>query len=197
MAKYRFSPLAGRPAFFFRFPLFVSIVVCLAVCASAQDAGQSLAATQGVRTTGLIEGAVAGVDGANITMAGGVVIDISKARLFSAGGGHPDIPIKPGMSIRAIIVGADDASSALVADLVRVQPEDEIIFSGLVQAVDLDNGSITMINRRILMTDETSIPIKRRKLKVGLLVSVIAKAKGADLVAVTILPHVFLPTIFP
>lgn len=71
------------------------------------------------------------------------------------------------MCIRANIVGSDEASSTLVADIVRVQPEDRIVFSGLLQAVELDNGFITILDRRILITSETSIPVgfKHRKLK--------------------------------
>lgn len=199
MIKY--SSLTGRfwPTFSFRFPLFVFTILYLAVCANAQDMEQSFAAAQESAASGLIEAVVIDVEGTNLKLAGGVVVDISKAIIISIGGGRLNISIKPGMLIRATIVGSDDASSTFVADLVRVHPEDRIIFSGLVQAADLDNGFITLLNRRILITSETSIPIgfKHRKLKAGLAVSVIVKPSGADLVAVDIFPRIVLTTIFP
>jgi hypothetical protein len=199
MTKYHFVTARFRPTFSFRFPLFVCIVLCLAVCVNAQDKQQGLAATQEGTAGGLIEAVVTDVQGTNLMIAGGVVIDISKAIIISNAGERLDISIKPGMCIRAGIVGSDDASSTLVAEFIRVQPEDRIVFSGLVQAADLDSGFITVLNRRILITGETIIPIgfKHRKLKAGLRVSVIVKPSGADMVAIWIFPNILLTNIFP
>jgi hypothetical protein len=183
----------------FRFHLIISLTLCLAVCVNAQNMEQSFAATQEGRASGLIEAVVIDVEGANLRIAGGILIDISNAIIISIGGGRLDISIKPGMCIRASIVGSDDSSSALIADFVRVQPEDIIIFSGLLQSAGLDNGVITIMNRRILVTSETSIPVgfKRRKLKADLPLSVIVKPSGADLVATAIFPRIVLTNIFP
>src|SRR4030095_4525163 len=168
------------------FTLMISVVPVTAqsvTSPNAQDRKQSFAATQEGTTIGLIEAVVTDVQGANLRIAGGIVIDISSAVIFSIGGERLDILIKPGMCIRASLVGSDDASPTLVADFVRVQPEDRIVFSGLLQAVDLDNGYLTFLNKRILINSETSIPVgfKRRKLKAELPVSVIVKPSGADL----------------
>jgi len=183
----------------YRFSLLISIVLCLGVCVNAQSREQSFAATQEGTAIGLIDAVVTDVQGTNLKIAGGIVIDISKATIISIGGGRLDISIKPGMCIRATIVGSDDVSSTLVADLVRVHPEDRIIFSGLLQEADLDNGFITILNRRILITGETIIPVgfKHRKLKADLQVSIIAKPSGTDLVATMIFPKIGLTTIFP
>lgn len=199
MTKYGFLSGRFRPTFSFRFPLFISIILCLTVCANAQDSEQSFAATQEGTATGLIEAVVTNVQGTSLTIAGGIVIDISRAVIISIGGERLDISIKPGMCIRASIVGSDDASSTLVAEIVRVQPEDRIVFSGLLQAANLDNGYITVLNRRILITSETSIPVgfKHRKLKAGLPISVIVKPSGVDLVATVIFPNIVLTRIFP
>jgi hypothetical protein len=199
MNKYRFLTRRFRSTSSFRLPLFILIVLCLAVCANAEGREQSFAATQEGTAIGLIEAVVTDVQGTNLRIAGGIVIDISRAVIISPGGERLDISIKPGMCIRANIVGSDEASSTLVADLVRVQPEDRIVFSGLLQAVDLDNGHITLLNRRILITSETSIPagFKHRKLKVDLPVSVIVKPSGDDLIAIVIFPKIVLPRIFP
>src|ERR1044072_5532280 len=169
----------------YRFSLLISIVLSCGVCVNAQSREQSFAATQEGRAIGLIDAVVTDVQGTNLKIAGGIVIDISKATIISIGGGRLDISIHPGMCLRATIVGSDDVSSTLVADLVRVHPEDRIIFSGLLQEADLDNGFITILNRRILITGETIIPVgfKHRKLKADLQVSIIAKPSGTDLVA--------------
>jgi hypothetical protein len=166
---------------------------------NAQSREQSFATIQEGTAIGLIEAVVTDVQGTNSTIAGGIVIDISKATIISIGGGRLDISIKPGMCIRATIVGSDNESSTLVADLVRVHPEDQIILSGLLQEADLDNGFITILNRRILITSQTSIPVgfKHRKLKADLPVSVIVKPSGNDLVATIIYPKIVLTTLFP
>jgi hypothetical protein len=199
MTKYPFLIRSFRPIFSFRFPLFISIVLYLTVCVNAQNSEQSFAVTQEGTTMGLIEAVVTDVEGTNLRIAGGIVIDISKAIIISVGGERLNISIKPGMCIRAGIVGSDDKSSTLVANLVRVHTEDRIILSGLLQEADLDNGSITLLNRRVLITSETVIPVgfKHRKLKADLPVSVIVKPSGADLVATIIFPKIVLANIFP
>ena len=183
----------------YRLSLLISIALCLGVCVNAQNREQGFATTQDGTALGLIDAVVTDVQGTNLRIAGGIVIDISRAVIISIGGGRLNIAIRPGMCIRATIVASDDATSTLVADLVRVQPEDRIVFSGLLQEVDLDKGFITLLNRRILITGETSIPIgfKHRKLKADLPVSVIAKPSGNDLVATSIFPKIVLTTIFP
>jgi len=181
-----------RPTFSFRFPLFIAMLVCLAVCASA-------AANQEGTVKGLIEAVVLDVQGTRATVAGGIIIDISRAVIISNEGLRIDVSIKPGMVIRAGIVGSDDASSTLIAEFVRIQPDDRVVFSGALQAADLDNGHITFLNRRMLITDETSFPVgfNRRKLKAGMQVSIIVKPSGADLVATFIYPKLFVPNVFP
>lgn len=183
----------------FRLSLLLSLVICLALGANAQARKQGFATTQERAATGLIEAIVIEVQGTSLKIAGGIVIDISKAVIFSISGERLDITIKPGMLIRADIVGADEASSMLVADAVRVQPEDRIVLSGMLQATDLDNGFITILNRRILITSETSLPVgfKQRKLKAEFPVSIVVKQSGADLVATIIYPNIVLPRIFP
>lgn len=177
----------------------MTIALCLAVCANAQDSGQGVGVVQEGTARGSIEAVVIDVQGTNLRIAGGITIDISMATIRAIGGERIDISIKPGMCIRAHIVGSDDASSTLVADSIRVQPDDQIIFSGLLQDADLDNGHLTILNRRILITSETSIPIgfKHRKLRADLPVSIIAKPVGPDLVATYIFPKIVLPRIFP
>jgi hypothetical protein len=199
MTRYNFLSGRLRATFPFHIPLFVSIVICLTVHANAQDRGQSFAATQEGRATGLIEAVVTEVQGNTLTIAGGIVIDISRAVIFSIGGGRLDISIKPGMCIRASVAASDDASSTLIAEFIRVQPEDRIVFSGLLQGADLEHGEITILNRRILITSETSIPVgfKLRKIKAGLPVSVVVKPSGAEFVATVIFPNIVLPNIFP
>jgi hypothetical protein len=159
----------------------------------------SFAATQEPTATGLVEAVVTEVQGTRLKLAGGIGIDISKAIIFSIAGERLNVTIKPGMLIRANIVGSDDASSTLVADSVRVQPEDQVVLAGLLQAADLDNGFVTILNRRILITSETSLPVgfKHRKLKADLPVSIVIKQSGADLVATRIFPNIVLPRIFP
>ena len=181
-----------RPTFSFRFPLFIAMLVCLAVCANA-------AATQEGNVKGLIEAVVIDVQGTSVTVAGGIIIDISRAVIISNEGIRIDVSIKPSMVIRAGIVGSDDASSTLIAEFVRIQPEDRVVFSGALQAADVDNGHIIFLNRRILITDETSFPVRfnRRKLKAGMQVSIIVKPSGADLVATFIFPKLFVPNVFP
>ncbi len=199
MNKYRLLTASFRSINSFRIPLLMLIVLCLAVCANAQDKEKSFAATQDGTAIGLIEAVVTDVQGTNLKIAGGIVIDISRAVIILIGGERLDIAIKPGMTIRANIVDSDDASSTFVADFVRVQAEDRIVLSGLLQAVDLDKGVITILNRQILITSETSIPVgfKHRKLKADLPVSVIVKPNGTALVATVIFPKIVLPRIFP
>jgi hypothetical protein len=199
MTKSRFLTERFRQSLFLRLPLFLSLIIGLAICAKAQDSEQSLAATQEETTSGLIEAVVIDVEGTNLKIAGGLVIDVSKATIMSIGEGRINISFKPGMCIRAHIIGSNNAASTLVADFVRVQPEDRIVFSGILQEADLDRGFITFMNRRILITSETSIPVgfKQRKIKAGLPVSVIVKSSGADLVATVIFPNIVLPNIFP
>lgn len=167
MTKYLFVNRSRRSTFYSRLALFIVAVACLAVRANAQDLQQSFAAAQESAPLGLIEAVVTDVQGTNLKITGGITIDISKAVIFSIEGARLNTLIKPGMCIRANIVGSDDAASTLVADSIRVHQEDRIIFSGLLQAVDLDNGHMTLMNRRILLTGETSIPIgfKQRKLR--------------------------------
>jgi hypothetical protein len=181
-----------RPTFSFCLRLFISMLVCLAFCANA-------AATQEGTVKGLIEAVVIDVQGNSVTVAGGIVIDISRAVIISNEGIRIDVSIKPGMVIWARIVGSDDASSTLIADIVRIQLADRVVFSGALQAADVDSGHITLLNRRILITDETSFPVgfNRRKLKAGMQVSIIVKPSGADLVATVIFPKLFVPLIFP
>jgi len=199
MARYRVLTEHFRSIFVFRLSLIISLLVCLVVCATAQDKKLSLAATQESTATGLVEAVVTEVQGTRLKLAGGIGIDISKAIIFSIGGERLNVTIKPGMLIRANIVGSDDASSTLVADSVRVQPEDQVVLAGLLQAADLDNGFVTILNRRILITSETSLPVgfKHRKLKADLPVSIVVKQSGADLVATRIFPNIVLPRIFP
>ena len=199
MARYRVLTEHFRTIFVFRLSLIISLLVCLVVCATAQDKKLSLAATQESTATGLVEAVVTEVQGTRLKLAGGIGIDISKAIIFSIGGERLNVTIKPGMLIRANIVGSDDASSTLVADSVRVQPEDQVVLAGLLQAADLDNGFVTILNRRILITSETSLPVgfKHRKLKADLPVSIVVKQSGADLVATRIFPNIVLPRIFP
>ena len=189
---HRLVTVRFRPTFSFRFPLFISLLVCLAVCANA-------AVPQEGTVKGLIEAVVIDVQGTSVTVAGGIVIDISRAAIISNEGIRIDVSIKPGKVIRAGIVGSDDVSSTLIAEFIRIQPEDRVVFSGALQAADPDNGHITLLNRRILITDETSFPVgfNRRKLKAGMQVSIIVKPSGADLVATVIFPKFFVPNIFP
>jgi hypothetical protein len=199
MTKYNFLAGCCQPTFSFRLPLFISIILLLAVCANAQDSQQSFAPAQEGAATGLIEAVVTDVQGTSLTITGGIVIDTSKAIIISIGGERLDILIKPGMCIRASIVGSDDATSTLVAEIIRVLPEDRIVFSGVLQSANLDEGHITLLNRRILITGETTIPVgfKKRKLKAGLPVSVIVKPSGNELVATVIFPNIVLTRIFP
>lgn len=189
MTKYTFLTARFRSTLSFRLTLLIPVVLCLAVSANAQEKTAS----------GLIEAVVIDVQGTNLTIAGGITIDISRAVIISVGGERLDISIKPGMTIRANIGGSDEGASTFVADIIRVQPEDRIVFSGVLQEVDLDNGHITILNRRVLITSETSIPVgfKQRKLKAALPVSVIVKPSGDDLVATVIFPKIVLPNIFP
>jgi hypothetical protein len=189
---HRLLTVRFRPTFSFRFRLFISLLVCLAVCANA-------AVPQEGTVKGVIEAVVIEVQGTSLTVAGGIVIDISRAAIISNEGIRIAVSIKPGMVIRAGIVGSDDASSTLIAEFVRIQPEDRVVFSGALQSADLDNGHITFLNRRILITDETSFPVgfNRRKLKAGKQFSIIVKPSGADLVATVIFPKLVVPNIFP
>ena len=199
MTNQSFVTVRFKSPFTSRLALIIPLVFCLAICANAQDRQQNFAATQEGAARGLIEAVVIEVQGTNLMLAGGIVIHISRAVIISVGGERLDASFKPGMCIRATIAGVDDATSALVAEFVRVQTEDRIVFSGLLQAADLESGHITLLNRRILITDETSIPVgfKNRKLKADLPVSVIVKQSGADLVATVIFPKLVLPHIFP
>ena len=198
MATYRVLTGHLQSTIAFRLPLMLSLLFCVALCANAQGQKLSFASTREGTATGLIEAVVTDVQGTRLKVAGGIEIDISKAVIFAMAGWRLDITIKPGMVIRANIVGADP-SSLLVADAVRVQPEDQVVLSGLLQAADLDNGFVTILNRRILITSETAIPVgfKLRKLKADLPVSIVVKQSGADLVATTIFPNIVLPRIFP
>lgn len=173
------------------------LVFCLPVGARAQDRTPSSAAAQEQAASGLIEAVVMEVEGTNLKLAGGITIDISKASLFSAGDIRVSVTIKPGMSIRARIVGSDPASSAFIADLVRVQLEDHIVLSGALQEVDLDRGSVTLLNRHIRLPDNGAFPTPLPKLKVGMPVSLIVKPVGNDLVATIIYPKLPLPLVFP
>lgn len=189
--------LLSNPAF--RLPFLLCAFLYLAAPASAQERVRSFLAAQEGTVSGLIEGIVTGVQGTKLTVAGVVTLDISKAVMISPAGEPLNVSITPGMCIRARIAGSDDASSTLIADVVRVQPGDEVVLSGALQAADPDNGAITLLNRRILVTSATLIPtpFNPRKLKAGLPVSVIVKTSGAELVAAAVYPRIVLPLIFP
>lgn len=201
MRRKTFYARAIRSAL--RLSLLGAITICAAICMSAGPRVQSLAANQDDSASdvegGVIDAVVIDVHGDQLTIAGGRVVDVSKAIVISIAGERLGNSIKPGMCIRASIVSSDASTSTLVADSVRLRLENEVVFSGAIQAVDLENGFITVLNQRIIVNDDTSTPIgfKKKKLKAGLQVSIIARPNGTDMVGTLILPNATLPRIFP
>src|SRR4029079_12303854 len=108
--------------------------------------------------------------------------------------------------IRASVAISGDTSAPLTATFVRIRVPNEIMLSGVLQAVDLEvdangevtGGSVTILNRKVLVRGGLMpIGLKRKALKVGKLMFVVAAASGSELVAVLFLPGEFLPRIAP
>ena len=184
---------------------------CVSSSANAQQVEQGDARLQSPATTEerlIIDAVVSEVQGSILKLEGGLSIDISKAAVFQITASHLDRSlIKPGTCIRATATFSVDPSAPLAAEFVRIRLPNEIMFVGVVQAVDLDlnadgditGGSITMLNRKILIQQGpfVTIPVKRKALKVGKPLLIVASTNGADLVAAMILPGVTMPLIVP
>src|SRR5262249_18174732 len=103
--------------------------------------------------------------------------------------------IKPGMRVRASLDAPDDVSAPLVAKSVQLRLDNEFVIVGTVQAIeDPPNASVTLLNRRIRTSDALLVfSSKRRRLKVGRIVTLVARAEGNELVAT----HIYLDDPYP
>jgi hypothetical protein len=204
MTNYGFLHRRLRP-FSIHLLLAIAISLCLTLCVNAQNIGQDLVMTQenqaANNASGVIDAIVKDIQGMQIFLEGGIVIDASNASIISVGGAYniPITAIKPGMTIRLSLVPPDDPSSPFVANFIRIRLEDEMILSGVIQAADLENGFFTLMNQKIFLDHNTLSPggFKRKKLAPGLPISVVVRHNGSGLLATWLLPHVPLPAIFP
>jgi hypothetical protein len=163
-----------------RLALALLFTLLLAVSPLAQDTPSEPSA---LRVTSL-EGVVTEVNGSLITIAGGTLIDISRASFIVRGKGPADVRIAPGMFLQ--IFPADVRSDPLLAGFILTQPEDLLELTAPLDAVDLEGGVLTVLNRRVLITKETLLlpgGINPRKLRPGRFVLVVAKPSGSDFVA--------------
>jgi hypothetical protein len=183
-----------RRIFSFHLTLFICLVACAPLPSRAQGgerppAGISADSTAGVLVA-LVDAVVVDVQETTIRVEGGMLIDISQALISSIAGGQRLDPssIKPGMRIRASVDIPDGPSASFVAKFIQVRLENEIVLVGRLQAIDLADGSITILNRQIPISRDAIFVFGpgRKKLKAGRTVTVVAKLSGTDLVAVRI-----------
>ena len=183
----------SRLRFSLNIALFLGVVIFVSLGASFSHAAQTQR-TESVMpgatpAAALVDSVVADVQGTNIRTDGGLLIDVSSAIIFSIGGERLDSSsIKPGMRVRFSLRVSDDVSSTLSANVVQLRLENEVVLVGTVQALDdPPNASITILNRRIPISDAAIVfSSRRRKIKVGRVVTVVARAAGNDLAATQI-----------
>jgi len=197
------APEESRGRSSFRFILLICVVVCIAYSASFASFALFSAASQSrlpdesvsdaATAPALVDSVVADVQGTSIRTDGGLLIDVSTAFIFSIGGERLDSSfIKPGMRVRFSLRASDDVSSPpsspMIANVVQLRLENEVVLVGTVQALDdPPNASITILNRRIPISEAGIVFSSRhRKIKAGRVVTVVARAEGNDLVATTI-----------
>jgi hypothetical protein len=206
--NWHFAGVRLHPGSYISRFLLVCIVLGVAIFATAQQSGGPSVISQAAATddqSGTIDAVVTDVQGDTLTLEGGLVLDISKARVHQYTEGFLDRSlIKPGMTIRASVTSPGDASAPLVAEAIRIRVPNEIVLSGLLQEVDVDvdedklirSGFITLLNRRLRIF-RTQTLLKRKHLKVGQPVSVVVLTNGTDAVVAAIFPDAGLPAIFP
>jgi hypothetical protein len=157
------------------------------------DANQKLVDEDG---TSLLDASVVEVQDSTVTTEGGILIDVSRALIFSSDGAVLDkSSIKLGTRIRVTAVVPANATEPLVAKFVQVRMGHEVLLVGPLQSVEgfvagvvMSGGSISLLNRRIRIDNSTPVIFGpgRRKLKIGRTVTVIARQEGEDLVAIFI-----------
>jgi hypothetical protein len=193
MNTHRFSVENLQTRYSFRIVLLVCAIISVAATAAITRGSQRETPDRNISiaadSAGLVDLIVAGVQGTTLTTDGGLMIDISGALFSSIGGERLDAAaLKPGMRIRVSLALPDDSASPLVAKFVQLRLENEIVLVSRVQAIDdSPNGSITLLNRRIGTSEAVIVSSpQRRKLKVGRIVTVVARVEGANLVATQI-----------
>ncbi|MGH9759813.1 MAG: DUF5666 domain-containing protein, partial [Blastocatellia bacterium] len=108
----------------------------------------------------IVLGAVASIHGYLLDLPGGYQLDISRAKIESAGE-HRSLTIDSitvGTPIKAWVALAPMPSDPLQCSEIHVQPRDEGQVGGVLQAVDLSTGAITVLNKTIQITPRTSFP---------------------------------------
>ena len=166
--------------------LLVLAALSMTVSASAQ-ANEAVTTTKPADGSAGIDAAVAAVQGTTILTQSGIQIDLSNAIITSIAGEALDLSaIQPGVRVRATLETPLTSRSQFVARFVQVRLDTDIVLSGPLQAIDFENGFITVFNRRISISESTFGLIRpgpSGKLKVGRSVTVVAVLNGSELVA--------------
>ena len=187
------------------FFLLIVMIPCAAVSANAQQDAGSKVSPQDGEAHGALDAVVTDVQGNTIALEGGILIDISQARVFTYTEGLLDRSlIKPGMTIRVRVTSPGDASAALVAETIRIRVPNEIVLTGMLQDADVlvdeyrnvQGGFITLLNRR-LPVGPLNTGVKPKQLRAGRTVSVVLITSGTDVSVKSIFLDIPLTLVFP
>jgi hypothetical protein len=180
MTSSRFFSEKRRWLFSFVFVLLLPLLAPFA--STAQDGEQSLISDDAFFGNTIMDLTVADVQGTLVTAEGGVLIDVSNARVNSLSGDILEsFLVHPGMRIRIVAHSPDDPSLPFRATIIQVRLENEIVLAGRLQEISFVDQFITVSNRRLILRSSFAMD-GRKRLKVGQHVTVIATANGTELV---------------
>ncbi|MGH9764592.1 MAG: hypothetical protein ACREAC_27465, partial [Blastocatellia bacterium] len=121
---------------------------------------QNAHSASSVKLPATVLGEVTGIQGNILQISGALPLDVSQATLFSLLGpsnvSASSIPV--GTTISAVVNPPRDSSAPAQASTVTIQVADEGVLLCPLDAVDPANGTITMLNMRIRITDQTFFP---------------------------------------
>jgi hypothetical protein len=183
-----------------------SCLVCVADARRIDGPAASPAETAADEVTGQFDGVVVDVQGTIFTLEGGIGIDASNASISTITTGLLDVSsIKPGMSIRASVNGQGDVSAPFVARHIRLRVPGEIILTGRIQEVDVETnesgqitgGVIRILDRRFQVQFLQTVGIRKKNLRIGRHVLIVAIENGGVLSIKAIFPGLKMGVFIP
>lgn len=103
-----------------------------------------------------VTGEVSSVNGNVITLAGGVAIDASNAKILHFEGSATIAAVKPGMLITATVKDPESISTGpLVATAIAILRSADVTFTGTIQNVDTAGNQFLLLNRTIKVDANT------------------------------------------
>lgn len=140
--------------------LFVLLALSLSAFARTRSVASSRPFDDAARADGAtISGIVTSVQGNLIRIADGLItIDATGAKVVVGRGREASVgDIEPGMLVFAALRDVTkDANGPLLATLIMAAPASDVSMTGVVENVDLNNRSLTLLRQQVFIDNDTS-----------------------------------------